>query len=122
MSGPAGNSAPDASAPALDAIVHLTYRDGSGSFHRDWPTAQVDQAVQDKAGLLWVDIQGQEEHSDRLLDDWLCRTFQFHPLAIEDALKESHIPKVDDWSDYLYIVFHVARIDPDSDDLRPRRA
>jgi magnesium transporter len=118
MSGPAGDSAPDASAPSLEAIVHLTYRDGSGSFHRAWPTAQVDQAVQDKAGLLWVDIQGQEKHSDGLLDDWLRRTFQFHPLAIEDALKESHIPKVDDWTDYLYIVFHVARIDSDSDDLR----
>jgi magnesium transporter len=117
MSGPAGDSATDASAPPLESILHLTYRDGSGAFHRDWPIEQVDQAVQDKAGLLWVDITGREEHSDRLLDDWLRRTFQFHPLAIEDALKERHIPKVDDWTDYLYIVFHVARIDQDSDNL-----
>ncbi len=27
------------------------------------------------------------------------------------------VPKVDDWGDYLYIVFHVARIEPESDVL-----
>jgi magnesium transporter len=108
----------DGAAPSLDAMLRLTYRDGSGVFHGDWPIAQVDQAVGDKTGLLWVDINGQEEHTDRLLEDWLCSTFQFHPLAIEDALKENHIPKVDDWTDYLYIVFHVARIDPASESLQ----
>jgi magnesium transporter len=34
----------------------------------------------------------------------LTRTFGFHPLAIDDALHESHVPKVDDWQEYLYIV------------------
>jgi magnesium transporter len=30
--------------------------------------------------------------------------FGFHPLAIDDALQETHTPKVDDWEKYLYIV------------------
>jgi magnesium transporter len=31
--------------------------------------------------------------------------FNFHPLAIDDALEETHIPKIDDWEDYLVLVF-----------------
>ena len=43
--------------------------------------------------------------------------FHFHHLAVEDALQETHVPKVDDWGNYLYIVFHVPHIDPGSDKL-----
>jgi magnesium transporter len=32
--------------------------------------------------------------------------FGFHPLAIDDALQETHVPKLDDWGDYLYIVLN----------------
>ncbi len=32
--------------------------------------------------------------------------FDFHPLAIEDALQQTHSPKLDDWGDYLYIVLN----------------
>ncbi len=103
--------------PPAEAAIHLCYRDGSSVFHADWPLEKVDQAVSDPAGLLWVDIQGAEEYVSHQLDDWLGRTFHFHPLAIEDALKEAHVPKVDDWTDYLYVVFHLARIDPETDRL-----
>jgi magnesium transporter len=117
MSAAAGDPGPDGTSPPLEAMLRLTYRDGKGAFHGDWPISQVDQAVADSSGLLWVDIQGTEDHSSPWLEEWLCRTFHFHVLAIEDALKESHVPKVDDWTDYLYIVFHVARIDPATEDL-----
>jgi magnesium transporter len=42
--------------------------------------------------------------------------FQFHALAIDDALRESHVPKIDNWGDYAYavmqgIVFNAETID-----------
>jgi len=100
-----------------DSIIHLSYRDGTGVFHADWPRARIEEAIKDQGGLLWVDIQGPEEHTNPQLQDWLCQLFHFHPLAVEDALREAHIPKVDDWGDYLYIVFHVARIVPETEAL-----
>jgi Mg2+ and Co2+ transporter CorA len=33
----------------------------------------------------------------------LRKTFGFHPLAIDDALREAHIPKLDDWGQYLVL-------------------
>ena len=32
--------------------------------------------------------------------------FQFHPLAIEDCVQPSSLPKVEDYEDYLFIVTH----------------
>ena len=100
-----------------ESIIHLSYRDGAGVFHADWPMASIEQAINDQSGLLWVDIQGPDEHTGTHLENWLCDHFQFHHLAVEDALRETHIPKVDDWGDYLYIVFHVARIVPETEVL-----
>ena len=60
-------------------------------------------ALKDENGLLWVDFQGTPPESDEPI---LREVFGFHPLAIDDALQESHIPKLDDWADYLYIVLH----------------
>ena len=116
---------PDASGPALLAeepplaqtVIKLTYRDGNGSFHANWPESRIDDAIADKAGLIWVDILGPDEHKSHDLRDWLCRHFEFHHLAVEDALAESHIAKVDDWGEYLYLVFQVAGFAPGSDQL-----
>jgi magnesium transporter len=115
----------DASAPAsspnvradAQSVIKLTYRDGRGAFHANWPENRVEEAIADKTGLVWVDILGPEEHKTSELRDWLCHHFQFHHLAVEDALAESHIAKIDDWGEYLYIVFHVAGFEPGSDTL-----
>jgi magnesium transporter len=115
-SAPAEPAAPHhGGALAGESKIHLSYRDGSGGFHPDWPLDNIDQAIKDEAGLLWVDIEGPDEHRSDHLETWLCEHFHFHPLAVEDALQDNHVPKVDDWEDYLYIVFQVARIDPESE-------
>jgi magnesium transporter len=99
-------------------MIRVVYRDGSGNLHVDWPTSRIEEAVADQGGLVWVDIQGPKHgHPDRQVEDWLCGAFNFHPLAVEDALRETHLSKVDDWDSYLYLVFHVARIDSNSDIL-----
>ncbi|HJX40910.1 MAG TPA: magnesium/cobalt transporter CorA, partial [Anaerolineales bacterium] len=60
-------------------------------------------ALQDQQGLVWVDFVGESvEASEPVLRD----VFHFHPLAIDDALRETHIPKVDDWTNYLYIAMY----------------
>ena len=113
----ASPSAPGSEVSDNESIIHLSYRDGKGVFHADWPIARVEESIKDHGGLLWVDIQGPDEHVGTHLENWLCEHFQFHVLAVEDALRQTHIPKVDDWGEYLYIVFHVARIVPATDAL-----
>jgi magnesium transporter len=98
-------------------FIKLAYRNGDGVFDADWAPSRIDEALSDQAGLVWVDILGPEELVSPELQDWLCRHFHFHHLAVQDALGESHIAKIDDWTEYLYIVFHVAGFEAGSDKL-----
>jgi magnesium transporter len=58
-------------------------------------------ALQDAHGLLWVDFEGEPPE---VCEPILRQTFNFHPLAVDDALQETHVPKIDDWEQYLYLV------------------
>jgi magnesium transporter len=62
------------------------------------------------SGLLWLDFN--EEPPE--VCEPILQIFNFHPLAIDDALQETHSPKIDDWSDYLYIVINYIRLNAES--------
>lgn len=78
--------------------------------------AEVTAVLQSGAGMLWLDIYGESPaQSEAVLRD----IFHFHPLAIDDALNETHAPKLDDWGDYLTIVLHAVEYTaPDHDPIR----
>ncbi len=75
--------------------------------HRDGETREAE--VVDPAWLrpgareiLWVDIEAPGASEQRLLSE----TFQFHELAVEDALAELHHPKVESYDGVLYLILH----------------
>ena len=69
----------------------------------DIPPEEFPRLISDKRGLLWVDfISEPVETAEPVL-----RSFGFHPLAIDDALEETHTPKIDDWGDYIYLVMNM---------------
>ena len=68
--------------------------------------------LQDTQGLLWVDLSCE---SPETCEPILREAFGFHPLAVDDALAESHAPKVDDWGQYLYLALHAVVFDPKED-------
>jgi magnesium transporter len=93
------------------------YRSSGGEIHFNWPVERVAEAIADGGGTLWLDVENCG--NDPAPVEALFRdVFNFHPLAIEDALSESHVPKVDDWERYLYLVFHAVEFNPETDRLR----
>jgi magnesium transporter len=72
------------------------------------PLERFSEALQDAGGLLWVDFENTPAESDEPV---LREVFDFHPLAVDDALQESHVPKLDDWDSFLYIVLHAVAYD-----------
>jgi magnesium transporter len=84
-------------------MIRSIYRTEDGQCQFDLTPDGFASAIQDEQGLLWVDLQAEPpETSEPILHE----TFNFHPLAVDDALRESHVPKVDDWGEYLYLVLH----------------
>ncbi len=63
---------------------------------------QFSKLLRNRKGLLWVDFLGETT----AIAEPILKGFNFHPLAIDDALQETHVPKLDDWNDYLYIVLN----------------
>ena len=84
-------------------MIRALFVDPGGVIRFDVPPADFASAVQQEGGLLWVDMS--EEPPDDA-EQILRESFNFHPLAIDDALQEVHVPKVDDWGDYAYLVLH----------------
>lgn len=57
----------------------------------------------DKGLHIWVDL---DDPSDEEIKQVLEGVFGFHPLAIEDCVTPSSLPKIEDYEDYLFIVTH----------------
>ena len=57
----------------------------------------------DKGLLLWVDL---DSPTDEEIKTILEGVFQFHPLAIEDCVTPSSLPKIEDYEEYLFLVTH----------------
>ena len=61
----------------------------------------LDEVLKEKSACIWVDIEGRSAESDSILRS----VFGFHALAIEDVYNDRHRPKIEDYDDYLYIIF-----------------
>lgn len=90
-------------------MIDTIYQARDGQLRFGLNTEDISAAIQDAGCMLWVDLV--DEPSEKC-EKILTETFGFHPLAVDDALEESHSPKVDDWGDYLYLVLHGILYDP----------
>jgi len=89
-------------------MIRSLYHSQQGQVHMGLAPEEFKEALRDEEGLLWIDFEATSPEADEPI---LRQVFGFHPLAIDDALQQSHVPKVDDWSDYLYVVLHTVVLD-----------
>ncbi|MBI2836068.1 MAG: magnesium transporter CorA family protein [Chloroflexi bacterium] len=52
--------------------------------------------------LTWVNI----EHPTKRETDYLARNYPFHPYDLDDCLSRLQRPKIDEYKDYLFFIFH----------------
>jgi magnesium transporter len=58
----------------------------------------------DRDEYFWLDLTDPGKDEIAALDD----VFSFHPLALEDMLKRGQRPKLDDFGDYMFLVYYGA--------------
>ena len=95
-------------------MLRAIYYKGNGDLLTDITPNEYAAALQDISGVLWVDFGGEDPVAS---EDILLQTFKFHPLAVDDALHETHVPKVDDWEQYIYIAMHAISFSRGNDDI-----
>ncbi|MCL4265882.1 MAG: magnesium/cobalt transporter CorA [Anaerolineae bacterium] len=82
-------------------MIRILYSPTEDEYRTDLELADVDAILAQPQGLLWLDFSAEPlAVGETILGD----IFKFHPLAVDDALTESHVPRIDDWQTYLYLV------------------
>jgi magnesium transporter len=92
-------------------MIRTLYRAPDGQVRADLQPEDLTMALRESEGFLWLDIADEPPDTSEPI---LRETFGFHPLAVEDAIEQSHVPKADDWGDYVYLVLHAVLIEDDA--------
>ncbi|MBN2004292.1 MAG: magnesium/cobalt transporter CorA [Anaerolineae bacterium] len=88
-------------------MLRILYRQPDGVLRSDLTAADLPALLHEPGGVLWLDLVEEPlENCAHIMRD----VFAFHPLAVDDALEETHTPKVDDWESYLYMVLHAVAL------------
>jgi len=74
------------------------------------PYEQVPENLHREGVLLWIDLQQPDENEL----SWLCDTFHFHPLAMDDIQKHRQRAKIDRYDGYYFFVAHSIAYDKDA--------
>lgn len=99
-------------------MLHSIFFSSTGQITRDLDLIQIQTALQDQEGLVWVNLDD-PFHADTLtlLKDILA----VHPLTIEDIQNGGYQPpKVDDFGSYLFIIVHALQVQANADELQTR--
>jgi Mg2+ and Co2+ transporter CorA len=85
----------------VDALV----LDGSGRLQTDVGLKELLRYLSDPEALIWCDVYSTEGGQNGPYGGLLRDAFGFDDLSVEDCFTRSHLPKVDIYHEYLFIVF-----------------
>jgi len=60
--------------------------------------------------LTWVDI----EQPTEMETEYLAQHYPFHRLDLDDCLSKKQLPKIDEYEDYFFMVFHFPVFNPEA--------
>ena len=95
-------------------MIRMICRYADGRVEVDAPLDDLPRLLTDRDNQIWVDMMGESNGDYGRI---LAEVFHFHPLAIEDALQDTHVPKLDDYASYLYLVFHAVALGDEPMDI-----
>ena len=80
-------------------MINAYFFSEDAGFKQNVSRAEMHAILKKRQGTLWVDM---DEPTD-IEDELLVEIFNFHELAIEDALNDHCGSKLDDYGDYLFL-------------------
>lgn len=83
-------------------MIRALHYQAGGALRTGLEPQDFPQAIARSEDVLWIDMCGESPAAS----EPVLAQFGFHPLSIDDALQETHAPKLDDWGGYLYIVLN----------------
>ena len=87
------------------------YREGAEQVEEGITVNQLPELLKETNVVIWVDMEEPSLEDDQILLD----VFHFHPLTVEDSRGTRHHPKIEEFPDYIYFIFHGVRADTSSE-------
>jgi magnesium transporter len=81
-------------------VITSIYRTPEGTLKTNLDEDAMRAVVRAPGGMLWVDLHKPTPEEIFVLDE----VFAFHPLAIEDCQHSNEYPKLDEFSNHLFLV------------------
>jgi magnesium transporter len=91
--------------PAWTEDVDVIVLEDSGELRTVLDLAELPHHLSDPRSLIWCDITGTEGGQQGPHGQLLREVFGFDELTIEDCFTSNHLPKVDIYDDYIFVVF-----------------
>jgi magnesium transporter len=91
----------------MSIVAAYLYRNGQRV--REISIDEKVDCAQDRTEFVWIGLADPSEEELRKLQ----KTYDLHPLAVEDALKANQLPKVDIYDDQLFVVAMTAHLEND---------
>ena len=82
--------------------ITLLHYDEQGAVEQQIRTVQEAQATHGRPGVSWINVTGLHEVESLAQ---FGEAFDLHPLVLEDVLNTDQRPKLEDYGEYLFIVF-----------------
>ncbi len=83
-------------------MIRILIYKKTGELEETQEASKIPEALADPNCTLWVDM---EDPGDEEIDI-LLETFHFHPLAVEDVVMDTSIPKLDIFESYGFLNLH----------------
>lgn len=84
----------------------FVYRKGADKVEEGFTQADLPGLLADETNLVWVDFLGETPDELKRAKDVLLNVFKFHRLTVEDCFETRNEPKVEGFTDYIYLIVH----------------
>jgi len=97
--------------------VHISVVDYDEEFFEEKEVSQLEECfgLKDTQTVSWINVDG--VHDVQIINS-LSNNFGLHPLVVEDIVHLNQRPKMEDFGDYIYIVFNMLTYDEDTKEIK----
>ena len=97
--------------------IKLSVINYDGANFKEKEVTNVEEAVsfRKKSSVTWLNIDG--VHQPEIIEQ-VGKSFNVHPLVLEDIANTGQRPKMEDFDDYLFVVLRMLRFDENDDETK----
>ena len=97
--------------------IKLSVINYDGANFQEKEVTNVEEAVsfRKKSSVTWLNIDG--VHQPEIIEQ-VGKSFNVHPLVLEDIANTGQRPKMEDFDDYLFVVLRMLRFDENDDETK----